>query len=117
MLSEEPMSSMSCSSSPNKFQCPVCLTYFNERLFDRHLRLWIRKVQTGPVKHGHCGSILNPNHPLLRKFPEGTLFERVSILADSIRSLLRPGAYDAYSETSSGRAIVVAAKIEELLAD
>jgi hypothetical protein len=34
-----------------------------------------------------------------------------------IRGLVHPGAYDALKETSSGREFVVAAKIEELLAD
>ena len=110
-------SSSSLISPPNNFRCPVCFTFFNERSFDRHLRLWILSDKIGPVKRGRCGGIRDPNHPLLQKFPDGTLIERVGKLVDCIRDLLRPGAYDAYSATSSGRDIVIAVKIEELLAD
>ena len=105
-------------SPPKVFRCPVCPAINNEKDFSRHILAWLTKTEeTGPVKHGHCGGIRDPNHPLLRKFPEGTLFERVSRLVAYIRGLVHPGAYDALKETSSGREFVVAAKIEELLAD
>jgi hypothetical protein len=104
-------------SPPQVFRCPVCPAVNNEKDFDRHIIAWLAKTdKTGPVKHGHCPGIRDPNHPLLRKFPDGTLFERVTQLVVCIRSLVRPGAYDSLRETSSGRENDVAAKIAELLA-
>ncbi len=98
-------------SPPKAFECPICHHCFNEKDFDRHILAWISKVgKTGPVRPDHCAGIRDSEHPLLHRYPHGTLAERVQCVVTNIRSLLHPGAYDALSADGSGRQHIVAAR-------
>jgi hypothetical protein len=87
---------------PKVFECPVCHDRLNEKDFDRHIFAWTAKVdKTGVVRCDSCAGIRDVNHPLLQRYPHGTLAQRVSSVVTCIRSLLHPGAYDAMSAEGS----------------
>ncbi len=101
-------------SPPKVFCCPVCPAVLNEKDFGRHIKDWVEKV--GKVAaSGCCPGIQDGNHPLLLKFRDGTVKDRVSACSAYIRSFVHPGAYDALSGEGSGRHIIVAQRIAELL--
>ena len=103
-------------SPPKVFECPVCHDRLNEKDFDRHIFAWTAKVdKTGVVRCDSCAGIRDVNHPLLQRYPHGTLAQRVSCVVTCIRSLLHPGAYDAMSAEGSGRHILVAERVAWLL--
>ena len=96
------------------FCCPLCMRVFNERLFFRHVSFWPQNVGER-VPRGGCPGIQDEHHPLLQRFRDGSLQDRVSACSRDIRSLLHPGAYDALSPAGSGRHVIVAQRIAELL--
>jgi hypothetical protein len=101
---------------PKVFRCPVCPELLNEKDFARHIGNWVDKLDKDEiVKSNACPGVRDPNHPLLQRFPGGNLSERVQCLVRSIRSLVRPGAYDAMSSEGSGRHIDVERHITFLL--
>ena len=101
---------------PKVFRCPVCPELLNEKDFARHIGNWVDKVDKDEIVRSHvCPGVRDPNHPLLQRFPGGNLSERVQCLVRDIRSLVRPGAYDAMSPEGSGRHIDVEHRITFLL--
>ena len=104
------------SRPPKVFRCPVCTELWNEKDFARHISNWVHKLDKDEsVKSGMCPGVRDPNHPLLHRFPGDNLSERVQCLVRNIRSLVRPGAYDAMSSEGSGRHIDVDRRITFLL--
>jgi hypothetical protein len=102
-------------SPPKNFSCPLCFALLNEKDFDRHVATWISKVDNHKlVKEGQCPGIQDVDHPLLAHFV-GSCTERVGSLVKVIRSLVRPGAYDAMSAEGSGRHTIVAERFAQLM--
>jgi hypothetical protein len=103
-------------SPPKLFVCPVCQKPLNEKDFDRHVSAWVSKVdKVGVIRSSTCAGIRDDRHPLLQRYPHGTLAQRVSCVVSYIRSLLHPGAYDAMSAEGSGRHLIVTQAIAWLL--
>jgi hypothetical protein len=101
---------------PKVFRCPVCNDLLNEKDFARHIGTWVDKLDKDEiVKTGMCPGVRDPNHPLLQRFPGDNLSERVQCLVRNIKSLVRPGAYDAMTSEGSGRHIDVDQRISFLL--
>ena len=101
-------------SPPQVFCCPVCPAQLNEKDFGRHVKDWPDKVGKR-VPSGHCPGIQDVNHPLLSRFPGNSLLESVSACSAYFKSLVRPGAYDSLRPEGSGRHIIVAQRISELM--
>ena len=106
---------------PSKvFQCPVCPpkhgtpNLYNEKDFARHVEEWPERVARR-VEKGCCSGFLDINHPLLSTFAGTTLLEKVSACSTYFRSLVRPGAYDSLLPEGSGRHILVAQRVSELM--
>lgn len=103
-------------SPPKLFVCPVCQKPLNEKDFDRHVSAWVSKVdKVGVIRSNTCAGIRDDRHPLLQRYPHGTLAQRVSCVVSYIRSLLHPGAYDAMSAEGSGRHLIITQAISWLL--
>jgi hypothetical protein len=102
------------------FQCPVCPLkhgnpiLLNEKDFARHVEEWPERVERR-VEKGCCSGFQDINHPLLSAFAGTTLLEKVSACSKFFRSLVRPGAYDALLPEGSGRHILVAQRVFELM--
>ena len=99
---------------PKVFRCPCCPAILNEKDFGRHVEKWVDKLGKR-VASGDCPGIQDEHHPLLQQFRDGSLQDRVSACSRDIRSLLHPGAYDALSPEGSGRHVIVAQRIAELM--
>jgi hypothetical protein len=103
-------------SPPKVFDCPVCHKSLNEKDFDRHIFVWISKLdKTFVVRSDTCAGIQHADHPLLQRFPHGNLRDRVASVVRYIRSLVHPGAYDALDVGGSGRHVHVAHAVQWLL--
>ena len=101
---------------PKLFVCPVCQKPLNEKDFDRHVSAWVSKVdKVGVIRSVTCAGIRDDRHPLLQRYPHGTLAQRVSCVVSYIRSCLHPGAYDAMSAEGSGRHLIITQAISWLL--
>jgi hypothetical protein len=102
-------------SPPAYYQCPQCHQWYNEKDFDRHVSHWIVKsAQIGPVKPKSCPGIRDPCHNFLSHFDGETHIARVTQLVLDIRSMLRPGAYDALSPKGSGRHVNIGHRFQFL---
>jgi hypothetical protein len=102
-------------SPPKVFRCPVCSAMMNEKTFAHHVLAWVELVGKRDIRSGDCPGIQSEDHPLLVRFPHGSLRERVEACSTNIKSLVHPGAYDALQPEGSGRHIVVEQRVAQLL--
>jgi hypothetical protein len=100
---------------PKVFRCPICSAMMNEKTFQRHVMAWVDNVGKHDIRSGDCPGIQVESHPLLARFPYGSLRDRVEACATNLKSLVHPGAYDALQPEGSGRHVIVAQRVAELM--